>query len=128
MKRSLVIVFSVVLLLFLVACGGNKVDESTAEQYITKAETIINLLNESNYEEVYAMFSDEMKEGFPVVAMEELTPIIEGAGNFEKIDKASVEEEKGIYVTVNVAKYSHENRMYTISFNEDEEVVGLYIK
>lgn len=34
----------------------------------------------------------------------------------------------GVYVTVLVAKYSEKKRVYTISFNEAEEIVGLFIK
>ena len=128
MKRNLIIMFGIVLLLLLVACGGNKVDDSTAEKYITQAEEIIGFLNESNYEEVYAMFDDDMKVGLPLANMEELTPIIEESGSFEEIDKASVEEEDGLYLTVLVAKYSHKNRVFTIYFNDDAEVAGLFIK
>lgn len=128
MKKIIVTVFGVVLIPMLVACGGNKVDDSTAEKYITQAEEIISLLNESNYEEVHAMFADEMKTGLPLEEMEELTPVIEESGNFEEIDKASVEEEDGLYISVLVAKYSDENRVFTITFNDKEEVAGLFIK
>jgi len=116
------------LMLLLAACGGNKVDDATAEKYITQAEEIVALLNEQHYEEIHAKFNDEMKAGLPVEDMEELTPIIEESGNFQEMDKASVEEEDGLYVTVLVAKYSNENRVFTITFNEDEEVAGLFIK
>lgn len=120
--------FGTALMLMLVACGGNKVDDSTAEKYITQAEEIIALLNESNYEEVHAMFADEMKIGLPIDDMADLTPIIEESGSFEKIDKVSVEEKDDLYTTVLVAKYSDKNRVYTITFNDKEEVVGLFIK
>src|SRR5699024_72341 len=106
-----------------VACGGNKVDDATSEKYITKSEEIVSLLNEGNYEEVFAQFDEEMKAGLPVNDMEELTPIIEESGDFEEIDKSSVEED-GYYVTVLVAKYSEENRVFTVSYNDKEEVAG----
>jgi len=129
MKRSMFITILVtMLMLLLAACGGNKVDDAAAEKYITQAEEIVALLNEQHYEEIHAKFNDEMKAGLPVEDMEELTPIIEESGNFQEMDKASVEEEDGLYVTVLVAKYSNENRVFTITFNEDEEVAGLFIK
>src|SRR5690625_2881222 len=101
--------------MMLSACGGNKVDDATAEKYKKKAEEIIILLNEGDYETVYEMFDNVMKEGLPVAAMADLTPIIEESGKFEEIDKASVEEKDGIYTTVSRAKYSDKNRIYTIS-------------
>ncbi len=128
MKKIVATMFGVGLILMLTACGGSKVDDATAEKYISKAEEIITLLNETNYEEVHAMFNDEMKSGLPTEDMEELTPIIEEAGEFKEIDKASVEEDDGLFISVLVAKYSKENRVYTITFNEKEEVAGLFIK
>lgn len=128
MKRILLMTLGVVMAFTLVACGGNKVDDSTAEKYITNAEEVVSFLNEGSYAKVHTMFDEQMATALPVEQMEELTPIIEQSGNFEKIDKSSVEEKDGIYVVVLVAKYSEENRVYTISFNEKEEVVGLFIK
>src|SRR5690625_1145974 len=129
MKKGMFITILVTKLMLLVAaCGGNKVDDATAEKYITQAEEIVALLNEQHYEEIYAKFNDEMKAGLPVEDMEELTPIIEESGNFKEMDKASVEEEDGRYVTVLVGKYSNENRVFTITFNNDDEIAGLFIK
>lgn len=112
----------------LAACGGNKVDDSTAEKYITQAEEIVSLLNESEYQEVHVMFDDQMKTELPVAEMEELTPIIDQSGTFEKIDKSSVEEKDGLYIVVLAAKYSNENRVFTITFKDKDEVAGLFIK
>lgn len=128
MKRMLLTMLSALAMLTLVACGGNKVDDSTSEKYIGKAEEIVSLLNEGKYNDVHAMFDDQMKTGLPEEQMEELTPIIEQSGNFEEIDKSSVEEKDGLYVVVLVAKYSKENRVFTITFNDKDEVAGLFIK
>ena len=128
MKKNLMAMLGAVLILMLAACAGSKVDDSTSEKYISQSEEIISLLNESNYEEVRAMFNDEMKTSLPVEDMEELTPIIQGSGSFEEIDKSDVEEKEGLYTTVLVAKYSDENRVYTITYNDDDEVAGLFIK
>ena len=44
MKKIALIMISVLTVLVLVACGGNKVDDATAEKYITKAEEIVSLI------------------------------------------------------------------------------------
>ena len=88
MKRMLFTMLSVVVMLALVACGGNKVDDATAEKYVAKAEEVVSLINEAKYKEVHAMFDETMKEKLPEDQMEELTPIIEQSGTFEKIDKS----------------------------------------
>ncbi len=128
MKKIVLMMFSVVTVVMLVACGGSKVDESTAEKYITKAEEIVTLMNAGDYGEVHAMFDEEMKEGLPVSDMEELTPVLNQSGDFEKINKSSVEEKDGYYITVLAANYSKENRVFTVSFNDNDEVAGLFIQ
>ncbi|WP_077620248.1 DUF3887 domain-containing protein [Bacillus sinesaloumensis] len=127
MRKIVLLVVSALLMLALVACGGN-VDEATSEKYVSKAEDVISLLNEGKYGEVHDMFDNQMKVGLSEEQMEQLTPIIEQSGRFEKVDKSSIEEKDGYYVVVLVAKYSDENRIYTISFNENDEIAGLYIK
>lgn len=128
MRRILVLIAGALVLMMLAACGGNKVDDGTAEKYSAQAEEIILLLNEGEYEAVFEQLNDDMKAGLPVSEMEELTPIIEESGDFETIDKASVEEQDGMYVTVSRAKYTEKNRVYTITFNSDDEIAGLFIK
>lgn len=59
--------------------------------------------------------------------MAELTLVIEVSGGFEQLDKASVEEDKGLYITVLVAKYKNNKRIYTITFDGDDKIAGLYI-
>lgn len=127
MRKNIVVLFVIGLTLLLVACGG-KVDDETSEKYITEAKEVVSLLNDAKYEEVHSKFDDAMKAGLPVEAMAELTPIIEGSGNFQEIDKASVEEKDGYYITVLVAEYSNDNRVYTISFNKDDEIAGLHMQ
>lgn len=128
MKKIALTMISVLTVLVLVACGGNKVDDATAEKYITKAEEIVSLLNENNYKEVHAMFDEEMEKELPVDDMEELSPVINQSGEFEEIDKSSVEEKDGFFIVVLVAKYSEENRTFTVTFNDKDEVAGLFIQ
>lgn len=128
MRKILMVLVSILFVLILVACGGNKVDETTAEKYLAKAEEVILLLNDGDYEDVYEKFNAQMQAGLPVSKMEELRPIIEEAGSFEEISKASVEEKDGAYITVSQAKYTDKKRIYTITFDQDDEITGLFIK
>lgn len=116
------------LMVMLAACGGKKVEDVTAKKFIAQAEEIITLINQGNYEDVYAQFDENMEGLLSVEEMEEFTPIIEESGSFKEIEKASIEEKDGYYVTVSVAKYSNKSRVFTISFNDQAEVSGLFIK
>ena len=127
MKKLLGVIVSSLLLLVLAACG-NDVDEATADKYIEQAKTVVEDLTAKNYEDVYARFDTTMKENLSTAQMAELEPLIEASGSFEKFDKQSIEEKDGNYAVVLVAEYSKENRVYTVSFNQYEEVIGLFIK
>lgn len=128
MRKILSTILCAGLAVFFVACGGNKVDDSTANKYITQAEEIVSLLNGGEYQEIHAMFDEQMKAGLTIGQMEELTPVIQGSRDFKEINKSSVEEKEGMYIVVLAAKYSEENRVFTITFNDKDQVVGLYIK
>lgn len=128
MKRKILTIIAVGFITLLVGCGGNKVDDPTSEKYIAQAKKIINLLNEEDYEGVHVMFDSEMEAGLSVENMQDFTPIIQDSGDFKEINKESIEERDGYYVTVLVAKYSNDNRIYTITFNNNDEIAGLYIQ
>lgn len=127
MRKLLLVMLTAIIMLVFVACG-NKVDESASKKYITKAEDVVLLLNDANYEDVHAMFDEEMKVGLPVHDLEQFTSIFEQSGDFEEINKSSVEKKDDSYVVVLAANFSKENRVFTISFNTEEEVAGLFVK
>lgn len=128
MRKLNYFLFTIGLMMLLSACGEEKVDEATAEKYVAKAEELVLDLNEENYEAVYEQFNQTMKAGLPVEEMKGLGPVIEASGEFEAFDDAAVELNEGYYVVVLVGKYSNDKRVFTISFNEADEIGGLYIK
>ncbi|MFQ6176571.1 DUF3887 domain-containing protein [Bacillus paranthracis] len=128
MRKMLLIIISAIAVFALVACTGNKVDESASKKIISKAEGIVSLLNEAKYKEVHEKFDSKMKAGLPEEKMKDLTPVIEKAGTFEKIEKQSIEEKDGLYTVILVAKYSKEQRTFIITYNDKEEIAGLFIK
>ncbi|MFB1052089.1 DUF3887 domain-containing protein [Paraliobacillus sp. JSM ZJ581] len=125
MKKILLITFSLVFLFTLAACGN--VDDETAEHYINEATDIVTLLNEGNTEEVQTMFDEEMKGNLSEYDLRELSSYIEQSGNFKEIDKSSVEEQDELYTTVLVTNYSEGSRIFTITFNQNDEVTGLFV-
>ena len=127
MRKILSVLLGALVALILVGCGSN-VDDATADKYIEQAKAVVENLNNENYEDIQAQFDAKMKANLTTEQLAELAPIIEASGQFQEFDKQSVEEKDGYYTTILVAKYSEENRIYTISFNEQDEIVGLFIK
>lgn len=128
MRKSFIMLISMIILLVLTACGGSKVDESISEKHIAKAKEVIGFVNAGEYEKIHDLFDKDMKEGLPVVDMQKIAPVVEQSGEFEEVNNSSIQEKDGYYVVVLGVKYSEENRIYTISFNKQEEIAGFFIK
>lgn len=128
MRKKIAVIMSVLMVMVLTACGGEKVDDETSNKFISEAEEIIHLLNDGNYSEVVDAFADELKAELTEDQLREVEPVIDQSGEFEEVEKSSVEKTEGVYVVVIAGSYSEDDRVFTISFNEDEEVVGLYVK
>ena len=128
MRKKLVVFISIAFIVMLAACGGEKVDDETATKYINKAEEIIHLLNDDDYGAVVDEFSDDLKAELTEDQLREIEPVIQDSGEYEEVKKSSVEKSEGVFVTVIAAKYSKDDRIFTISFNDADEVVGLFVK
>lgn len=128
MRKLYPLILSLLLIVSLSACKKSNVDDETAELYTNQAKAVIELLLDLNYEEVYAQFNEEMKELLPVSDMNELTPLIEKVGDFKEYEVSAVEERDGYYVTVVVTKHENGKLGFTVTFEEDGSVAGLFIK
>lgn len=126
MKKISVILCSV-LILILGACG-NKVDDTTADKYIGKAKDVVTSLNEEQYEKVTAQFDDTMKANLTAAQLAEISPILKESGAFEEIKKQSVEEKDGMKVVVLVAQHKNDKRIYTVSYNDKDQIAGLFVQ
>lgn len=126
MKKVLALI-SICCMLVLVGCG-NKVETETAEKYYNHAESIVNYLNEKKYDEIIESFDENMKAQLTAEQLAQIEPIIEDSGEFEKISKKSIEEKDGIMITILVADYSKDKRIFTISYDKNEKISGLYVK
>lgn len=128
MKKPVSIIVSLIVVILLTACSGEKVADDVANKYIDKAEIAVVHLTDKNYDELRSLFNSEMKAGLTEAELKQLEPFIEEAGSFTNIDKSSVEKDGEHYVVVLSAKYSDDTLIYTISFNEDDEISGLFVK
>ncbi|WP_440895597.1 DUF3887 domain-containing protein [Amphibacillus sp. Q70] len=129
MKKNsfLILVFSIIF--GLAACNGNSADEQTSEALTERTEQVVDLLNNQEYSEMVEYFDETMAAQLPAEVIEnELEPIINESGNFEEFEKSSVEERDGGYTVTLVAKYSETKRVYTVSYNMDDQISGFFIK
>lgn len=128
MNKKLVLLIASLCLVALMAGCGNKLDEATVQKYSNKAEEVIVLINSGDFEAITAQFDDVMKSQLSIAQLEQITPIITASGDYKGIKKSTVNEKDGYYIAVLVAEYSNENRVYTITYDGQEQIAGLFVK
>lgn len=133
-KGKFMLVF-VLALVLLVGCSGQDLADSfDEEEVMDKAERVVTILNEGDSEALLEMSSPELKAALTDETLEEIYGVINEAGEFKEIRDDNIagdeDEETGEkYAVVSIkAEYKKGNFIYTISFNEDMELAGLYYK
>jgi len=120
----------------LFGCAGAPLPEGfDAEAVTSKAAEIVRLSTEGDYGAVTALLREGLKGAITAEQLEaDWAPVYEKAGAFESVtrtalsgaaDKASGEE----YAVAQVlAKHANASLVYTLSFDRDLALVGLYLR
>jgi len=136
-KTSLCRVLTIVLLavLSLGALGGcaAKLPEGFDEAEVkAAAENVIDLLNQRDANGLTALMTEEMKDVLTVDVQAQIFALLDGAGAFQEIStlKMAGTTQSGVtYAAVAVkAKYANREITYTISFDMDMKLAGLYLQ
>lgn len=115
------------LMLLLAACG-NKVAEEDAAKYKEKVEQVVQQLNDQQYDAIVAQFDAQMKAQLTVEQLATIEPVLTQSGALQKLSKHAIQEQEGVIVAVVVGEHTEENRVYTVSFNAQDEIVGLFVQ
>ena len=140
MNKMIKTVLSVVMVLALsvgmMACAGGKLPEGFDKDELgSSAEEIVGLATAGDYDSILGALRDDLKSGVTADQLKEgWASIYEKAGAFDSItktvfsstkDKTTSEE----YAVVQVmAKHANANLVYTLSFDKNLALVGLYLK
>ncbi|MEA4914834.1 MAG: DUF3887 domain-containing protein [Christensenella sp.] len=140
MKKQIKTILSAALILVLglslIGCAANKLPEGFVEEDVgTAAEEIVGLATAGDYDSIILSLRDDLKSSVTADQLKEgWAATYEKAGAFDSItktvfsstkDKTTGEE----YAVVQVmAKHENANLVYTLSFDKDLMLVGLYLK
>lgn len=130
MKKLFKACIFVLPMMFLVACGGEtKLSENFNETELkSSATTVIESISKGEYEKVVELESDEMKAALDEKKLEEtFTPINEKIGAYKEISKFAIVEKDGNAIVVAISEYEAEKLKFTITFNKEMKIIGLYI-
>ncbi|WP_162805741.1 DUF3887 domain-containing protein [Sporosarcina sp. PTS2304] len=123
-----IVLFAVVSAFLLSACGSNKIDDTTAKLYSDKAERIVSLLHEENFDEMRTMFDEAMKEAMPVEQLQVIADIVKESGEFVRFENSSSSLREGYYIINLVTAYSKYRRVYTLTFDDQQRMAAFHVK
>lgn len=124
--NKLKMLLAVCVVVLLAACGS--ADEATTSQYSDKALEVVEQLMAEDFDAVVAQLDDTMKENVTAQQLAQLTPLIEQSGAIDKVKKQSVQEKDGMKIVVLVVDHTEEQRIYTITYDANDKIAGLYVK
>lgn len=135
-KILTIIFLSIILsMLLLTACSAPALSADFNEEEIKLlAQDVVSLLNAKDSEGLRSLFTEQMNTAITDDVFVQIYAAIEGGGKFEAIDNITVvgstdkstgEEFATIVVIV---KYENQTFTYTITFNKQMQLAGLYYR
>ncbi|MEA4930074.1 MAG: DUF3887 domain-containing protein [Anaerolineaceae bacterium] len=125
----LLVVFSAALL---AGCGSKLPEGYDEDELKASAEVVINLLNQRDSVGLNEMMTEDMKAGLTEEVQAQIFAFLDESGTMKEISSLGVSgsEENGITFAVVIAKVAYENRdiTYTIGFDPDMKLAGLYLQ
>lgn len=125
----------VVSFIFLTGCTGTGLSDHFDEKKVTEqAQDTITLINDEDSEALLEMSTAEMQGGLTEETLDQMYATINEAGAFQDfadtsvagdMDKATEEEYAVVVVETN---YENKSFVYTLTFNEEMELAGLFYK
>lgn len=128
MKNIIKIGLTLFIGIFILSGCQASVDDETNNKYTKKAEDIIQLINEGDHDQLTDSFDKTMKEAIQSEDISQIADIVVKAGEFRSFTKSTTTKKDGYITVITMAKYDKATITYTISFNEKDEVSGLWLK
>ena len=124
---GLLLVFAI---MDLVGCNANELsDKYDKDKLRSKAEEIVNDINDNNYQAIIDSGNEDIKSGLSADDLKAAWEKRNGnIGAYKDISTVVYQEKKGIAVVVLIAEYENDKIQFTLSFNENMELAGIYIK
>lgn len=130
MKKLINVILTVLCFTLLAGCGTGKLSEKYSEEVLkSEAEGIIEDFNNNEYAEIIDKGDDNLQSQLTADQLkgvwEQVSPKL---GAYEGVSKIVFAEKDGIATVVALAKYENSKIQFTISFNEEMKLVGIYLK
>ncbi|MEG0910646.1 MAG: DUF3887 domain-containing protein [Ruthenibacterium sp.] len=130
MKKILKLTFCLTLCVFLLAACGEKLPEGITEEDVkSHASATVLSLNAKDYDTLNASMTPEMTDALSKSPLADVwEPFAEKLGAFKQIDKVTVGAQKGLAIAVVNASYENAKATFTLSYDADYRLAGLFFK
>ena len=138
MKKNLrrgAIVLTLLLCLIVLSACHQLAPGFDEEAMLEKSCQVVELCNARDYEAVIAMFDQELLGGVTAAELaEQLDPVLDEYGKFEGFKTHAVagsqDKNSGMDLGILALRCVYENKkvIYTITFTENNELVGLFVQ
>lgn len=136
MKKTTNVILLLIVTLLLCSCTVDPLSDQFDEAKLKRhAEEIIAIVNTKDYEAVLNCFRTDLRSNVTVQQLKDgLGSFLTDAGNYVKLTsftaagKIDASTKEDYAATVNICEYENSSLIYTISFDENYELIGLYVK
>lgn len=136
LKLSLLFLSILCILSFMTGCSSTKLSKSFDKDTVVKqSKTIVSDLNEKKYDSIVNMAADSIQGKLTSdVLSSAADKILKDAGKFKKFKDSSVlgqqnsKTKKDYAVCILQAKYDSKTITYTITYDTNMKLAGLYMK
>ena len=126
---------TILTMLLLTACSAPALSADFNEEEVKLlAQDVVSLLNAQDSEGLRSVFTEQMNTAITDDVFVQIYAAIEGGGKFEAIDNITVvgssDKSTGeeFATAVVTAKYENQTFTYTITFNKQMQLAGLYYR
>lgn len=136
MKKVLVSAITVIMLLSLAACSSSKLaDIYKEDDVVSKAKTVVETINTQDYDSVVAFVRSDLQTQLTADTLKTAWKTqLDESGAFKEYKSVVTYGQKSkstgedYAVCVLVCTYENATRTFTLSFDKDLSVVGMYMK
>lgn len=130
MKLVRILLIILVVGVITTGCGSNVLHEVYDEEKLkAEASNILNMLCDENYGDISNQMSNKLAYIMPEDKLEEAwEPIKEDFGVFQEVTNVEVLGNEDLATVVIIARFSNREGKFTMTYNQDMMLEGIYIK
>ncbi|MEG1310334.1 MAG: DUF3887 domain-containing protein [Bacilli bacterium] len=130
MKKFLKTSLLILSLFILVGCGAPKLSEDFKEEELkSSVEEIIDDFNNEKYEDIVLRGSEEIQAQLTADQLEQAwNTVRKDLGAYKELSKVAYTEKDDIATVIAIAKYENKKIQFTISYDKDMNLCGIYMK